>query len=367
MFNQHYRLKVRALGIHSTSLLNHHLQLESGTRVTVIVVLSNTIVSSMSTTVQSTVDIYPISPLPTFPPTLPNGRQPLRVRCGVTMRLQLSTYGLAAPSWPSPKGHVQPQRAHLPRRRNPRRIVLHDTDEEHGAEATAEAKPAAAAEEKVEETEKDAEEKVEQTEKVDDAAEAPIAEDAYAPAPQVDQPRLQEVLPGLSLAFIGADDALATLPGHAEEAYTHVISVVYGEKHAVQRVQEGRTSRLRLALPPRADEAARAGLGLSDAQLRAARDFVAELQPQKGEFPAGIRVLIATPHNHPANALAIVACYLSFACGKSVEEVLLDFDQEEEFESAWRGEVSDDEIERVEKIARAWSWLSQVVRPTLPE
>ena len=92
----------------------------------------------MSATLYTTADQYPTAPIPTFPPPLPADRIPLRVRCGVTMRLHLSTHGLAnGASWPSPKGHVQPQRAHLPRRRNPRRVVLHEHEEGRVAAVTA--------------------------------------------------------------------------------------------------------------------------------------------------------------------------------------------------------------------------------------
>ncbi|KIP09044.1 hypothetical protein PHLGIDRAFT_34685 [Phlebiopsis gigantea 11061_1 CR5-6] len=270
---------------------------------------------------------YPTNPMQTFPPPLPATHTPLRVRCGVTMRLHLSTHGLGlAQSWPSPKGHVQPHRNNLPRRRNPRRIVFHDIDEDDAA-PKAELEPDAVAVE---------------------AARAAVEEakrDSYAPAPPVNDLCFQEFLPGLNISFIGADDAPERLPGQSTSTpYTHIISMHCGAGPPTERLHEGRCQRLRLALP--------------------ARD-AAEAQPHLDAegMQRGVRVLIAAPHGRPTDAMAVLACYLAFVTGKQAAEVLLWIDQDEEFLGAWKGEVSEDEAERVETIARAWSWLSQIVRP----
>ena len=353
----------------------------------------------------------------TFPPPLPDERPPLRVRCGVTMRLHLSTHGLSPPAWPSPKGHVQPHRNHLPRRRNPRRVVLYDHDEVKVAEVVTEQKvqtPAPVVEEEMKEekgsteetlvedgllaakghlephrshlprrrnirrivfhdTDDDKPAAVSATPKDAPAAEAaapeaesiPVA-DPFALVPPADQSQLQVVLPSMSIAYASDDEALEHLPGYStEEPYTHVVSIRYGESSSLKPLRERHCTRLRLTLAPRDSGAARSGLGLSDAQLRAARDFLAELRPDLHIAPAGVCILITTPPEHPTNAMCVLACYLAFVTGKDVDDVLRAIDGEEGFLSAWKGEVSEDEVERVEKIARAWSWMSHVVKPNV--
>lgn len=217
--------------------------------------------------------------------------------------------------------------------------------------------------------------KVEVEEKVvevEATVEAEAKEDPYAPAPPVDQPHLQEFIPGLNIAFVGADvDALEHLPGQSSSApYTHVVSMHFGtEAKPIERSYEGRCQRLRLSLGERSASATRQGLGLTDAQLRIVRDFIAEAQPRLSPSEGmqhGVRVLIATPHGCPTNAMCALACYLAFVTGKPVEKTLEWIDQDEEFESAWKGEVSEDEIERVEKIVQAWSYLSAIVKAGHP-
>ncbi|GJE98204.1 hypothetical protein PsYK624_144270 [Phanerochaete sordida] len=348
----------------------------------------------------------------TFPPPVPNARVPLRVRCGVTMRLHLSTHGQVPAAWPSPKGHVQPHRNHLPRRRNPRRVVLHEHDEVKVAEIALEPKapsPVPIVEEEMKATESTEGTLAEAAKPVSNghsephrsnlprrrivkriifhdtdedeptaessslrsvaAAEVPLPEspspaDAYAPPPLADQSQLQLVLPSMSMAYVD-DDALTQLPGHtADEPYTHVVSVRRGESAGISRSFENRCTYLRLTLAPRDSSIRRAGLGLSDAQLRAARDFLAELCPDPAAS-SGVRILIATPPEHPTDAMSLLACYTAFVTSKEVDAVLRAIDTEEGFMSTWKGEVSEDEVERVEKIARAWSYMSQIVKPSV--
>ncbi|EKM53687.1 uncharacterized protein PHACADRAFT_260171 [Phanerochaete carnosa HHB-10118-sp] len=359
-------------------------------------------------------DGYPTTPMATFPPPLPNAHPPLRVRCGVTMRLHLSTHGLSSPAWPSPKGHVQPHRNHLPRRRNPRRVVLHDHEETRLAQPVLELEaevPALVVEEEKSEEKAPTEEtlvgdgkpvpkghvephrshlprrrKVRRVVLYDTDDDKPVAEscslkaapaaeepvqesvsvmDEFAPVPLADQSQLQVVLPFMSIAYV-EDDALEYLPGNsADEPYTHIVSIRYGESSGVSRSYENRCTYLRFTFGPRDSNSRRAGLGLSDAQLRAARDFLAELCPHLHTAPSGVRILIATPPEHPTDAMCMLACYLAFVTGKDVDGVLRAIDTEEGFLSTWKGEVSEDEVEKVEKIARAWSWMSQIVKPNI--
>ncbi|EPT02543.1 hypothetical protein FOMPIDRAFT_1105492, partial [Fomitopsis schrenkii] len=279
---------------------------------------------------------YPTSPLARFPPPMPALRRPLRERCGFTARLSLTvktSFGQQPPCadpW-SPKGHIQPHRSHLPRRRKAqiKRIVLYDDEPEQAAPA------------------------------------APTP-GALVPAPRpVDAPCLQEVVPGLFIAF-KTDSAAAQ-----DTVYTHIIDVCHPppgyDAGATEKAFEGRTHRLRLVLPaPPQTESGRAGLALSAAQLRAARDFLAETLPY-GSSPAqprplpekqAVRVLLSTPQRRPTDAMAVVGCYLAFASQKSVDAALRCIDDEPEFLSVWKGEVSEDEVARAERVARMWSSLS---------
>ena len=55
---------------------------------------------------------------------------------------------------------------------------------------------------------------------------------------------------------------------------------------------------------------------------------------------------------------------MGFAAGRGVEEVLGCVDEEEAVLSVWKGEVSGEEVERVEEIARSWSWLRAAAAAT---
>ncbi|THG99248.1 hypothetical protein EW026_g3075 [Hermanssonia centrifuga] len=219
---------------------------------------------------------------------------------------------------PASKGPIQPHRSHLPRRRNPKPIVFHDVETDSPAEKKCTV----------------------------ESLEAPVTADPdpLAPAFIADDPSIQEVLSMLVLAFKGETSPSASLPGHSDKSYTHVVSITYGA------VAEG---------------VSRAGLGLTVAQIRASRDFIAQALPNPLAQPADrsdVRILITAPHKRPTDAMCVLACYLAFTSGKAVEDILLHFDGDEEFLSVWKGEVSGEEVEKVEKIARSWSWLSSIVQ-----
>ncbi|KAI0732545.1 hypothetical protein C8Q72DRAFT_817451 [Fomitopsis betulina] len=294
---------------------------------------------SVESTPLPTVGIYPTSPLARFPPPVPALRRPLRERCGFNAQLSLTiktSFGQQQPCadpW-SPKGHTQPHRNHLPRRRkaNIKRIVLDDDEPEHAAPA------------------------------------APGTPGALVPAPgPADASCLQEVIPGLFIAFKTTSDAVK------ETAYTHIIDVCHPppgyDAGATEKAFEGRIHRLRLVLPePSPPKSGRAGLALTETQLRAARDFLAEtlpystLQPPAVLKKQAVRVLISTPQRRPTDAMSIVGCYLAFVSKKSVDTALRCIDDEPEFLSIWKGEVSEDELARAERVARMRSWLSGIKR-----
>jgi len=287
--------------------------------------------------------LYPSSPLAEFPPPVPTLRRPLRERCGFTHNLKIHTSFAqqARPGPWSPKGHIQPHRNHLPRRRKGqiKRIVLYEDD--------------SATEPKVQE-----------------------GPEALNALPETEGRHLQEVVPGLFLEFRPADSSV-DIARAQEERYTHVIDICYPppgyDSGAVEQAYESRLQRLRLVLPStsRPTDSQRAGLALTDAQLRMARDFLAQTLPYSGvcasqvasqTVPHAVRILLSTPARRPTDAMSIAGCYLSFASGKSVETALRFIDDEDNFLSVWKGEVSEDEIAKVERVARMWSWLSSIRR-----
>lgn len=287
-----------------------------------------------------TLACYPTSPIAHFPPPVQAAvRRPLRERCGFNLSLKIHTtcaqQGRAAP-W-SPKGHVQPHRNNLPRRRKGqiKRIVVVDDD----SPSTTEPKP--------------------------DSEQPPKGER-----------HLQEVVPGLFLAFKLAD-AAADAAKRQEERYTHVIDICYPppgyDSGAIEQAYEGRVHRLRLVLPAaHPADAERAGLGLTDAQLRAARDFLAQALPYVSATAppplmssapcANVRILVSTPPRRPTDAMSIVGCYLSFVSNKGADATLRFIDDQADILSIWKWEVSEDEVGKIERVARMWSWLSKVRR-----
>jgi len=368
-----------------------------------------TLLSPVAAPLYPSMDFYPTSPIQIFPPPLPT-RPCLRSRCGVTMRLQLSTLGLTAPAtgW-SPKGHVQPHRNNLPRRRNIKRVVLHDNEQDEVDAKAIETKSTAEVEYPkaqaqvakaaspvhvqphrtnlprrrkvrhfvVHDTDDDV---VEATEakpaltlnvervKAPVAASHPPIQSPFVPSIPINESNLQILVPGISMTFADITTTLEQLPGHSSaEPYTHIVSIGYkdGDGPAIKRAYEGRAQRLHLYLSSSADttRATRAGLGLTDAQLRTARDFMAEALPHLSmkDSQSRVRLLITGPNGRPTDIVCVAACYFAFVTGKTMEDVLHFIDAEDEILSVWKGEVSEDEAEKVEKIARAWSWLSNII------
>ncbi|KAI0740847.1 hypothetical protein C8Q76DRAFT_773823 [Earliella scabrosa] len=288
--------------------------------------------------------MYPTSPLGVFPPPAPPARRSLRDRCGVSLTLEIDApfkTGKMPGPW-SPKGHLQPHRSNLPRRRaNP-------------------AKPRFA-------NFQDVKTPIFETPKPKAAEPTPAPAPAPLPTPlqppKANDPHLQAIIPSVYVAF-GQDTDRSY-----EEGFTHIVDICYASGVAftggsAERRWEGRVQRLRLVLPETARKwEGRAALELSGPQLRAARDFIAEGLPQSlAALPDQdtVRVLVTAPAGRPTDAMCVLGCYLAFVAGRDAESILRCIDEEESILSVWKGEVSGDEIERIEKIARAWSWLSAV-------
>ncbi|EMD32997.1 hypothetical protein CERSUDRAFT_118425 [Gelatoporia subvermispora B] len=301
---------------------------------------------------------YPTSPLPRLlrPAPAPLVPSRLRERRGVSLRICTgsSPFMPAAscnPCSPTARAHahVHPHRNNLPRRRGPKkRIVFFEGQAPTPAAEAPPPHPAADA--------NTSEAKPEHAIDDQDAIPAcPVPPPTHA---------LSELAPNLSVAFSGPDS-----PTTIQDGVTHIveISLPSDRSAAVGSTEETyepgvRLTRLRLVLPAQAQRQdgtqlqGRMTLALTDTQLRRARDFLAQaiLLPSNS---ASTRALITAPPGHPAEMVALAACYLAFARRAHVTRVLKRIDADESVHSAWKGEVSGDEAVRVEGIARGWSWL----------
>lgn len=310
--------------------------------------MANTMIRTTSITVpiHSSFDIYPTSPITSFPPPAPVNSRSLKERCGYSLSITTSSpHGAkAAMKVLSPKMHG-PHRSNLPRRRKPKKCFQNFNPGED--DPILDAKPKVA------------------------EPEEPKPDPALQPdIPTEPQSYLQELIPGLSIAFATGNIDEPLPQSNSDKPYSHVVNITYSveedgsDASTSKQTYYNRAQRLNLVLPGNAKTCSgRAGLGLTDAHLRVVRDFLAEALPRElaeQSIYSSVRILITTPHGRPTDAMCIVGCYLSFLSGKDTETVLRYVDQEEDFYSVWKGEVSEDELARVEKVARAWSWLSQV-------
>ena len=263
----------------------------------------------------------------------------MRDRRGVTLTVQI-----AAPL--NLKGHAQPHRNLLPRRRNP----IPHFQNFHPETPVKPASPSTA--------------------KPDSPNVLPIPTPS---PPKADDPQLQAIIPAVWVAF--SDHASASSSRAHEEGFTHIVEIAHaaaGEAYAAGSTSrtwdtELKAQRLRLVLPSSArGTPGRAALALTDAQLRAARDFMGEAVPKElAALPeqSSVRVLVTAPPGRPTDAMCVLGCYLAFVAGRGAEEILRCIDEEESVLSVWKAEVSGEEVERIEEIARSWSWLSAVAPP----
>ncbi|KAK7691945.1 hypothetical protein QCA50_005350 [Cerrena zonata] len=292
-------------------------------------------------------DKYPTSPIISSPQASPIPPRPLRERCGVNMSLRLTTtISPVLGPW-SPKAYTQPHRVSLPRRRKVTKRYFANIEKD------------------------DDETLVEKNETVIDLTEKSTP--VFPGAPKEQDSHIQELIPGLFVAF-SEGDPNAPQPGDSiEKPYSHVVNIAYPptseEEHkgSCNKFIVGYTQRLHITLPSSSRIAeGRPGLGLTDGHLRSIRDFIGEALPHSvasSTEESNIRVLITTPFGRPTDAMCAAGCYLAFVSGQRVESVLSYIDEEEEFLSIWKAEVSGDEMERAQKIAKAWSYLTQIAGP----
>lgn len=326
--------------------------------------------------------MYPSGPILSFPPPAPSAGQTLRERAGVTLSLRIKT-SFGTPDSRSPgKVNTQPHRNNLPRRRKAtkRPSYQHPDLNEKDVQVQVAEKPLVEEQPHVDVKEKEEAwaYMVQTAEEVSFNYRSSNGYDTLPGFKPETTNYLQELIPGLHLAFSDADPS-AEQPRHPTGLpWTHVVNITYPS--ADSECPKGRSEqtthiglqRLHLVLPSATrahlSNTTRPGLGLTDAHLRTTRDFIAQALPRHiASLPdqSSVRVLITTPYGRPTDAMCAAGCALSFTSGREVDTVLRFVDEEEEFLSIWKGEVSEDEMERTQKIASAWSWLSQIAKLSL--
>jgi len=314
-------------------------------------------------------EMYPTSPILSFTPPAPSAGR-LAERAGMTLTVK-TNFGAPDNIVRSPVKNIQPHRNNLPRRRNPKRLRSFQpfTPNEKEEELK----------EKVPMDEAQPTHVLVINEKArllcDTFTLDEISEAVRIGANSADSDHLQELIPGLYLAFSDAEPSTVQSKHPKGKPWTHTVHISYPaepEPHngTTEQSYGGGVQRLHIVLPSstRAQmlSSSRTGLGLTDAQLRTVRDFIAQALPRHlASLPdqSDVRVLVTAPHGRPTDVMCAAGCYLSFASGQEVEAVLRFVDEEPDFLSIWKGEVSEDECERTQKIASSWSWLNQVQKP----
>ena len=260
----------------------------------------------------------------------------------------------------SPRGHIQPHRNHLPRRRNVKRVVLYEA-----CTPTPE-QPPHVSPFRPEETLR-----LEETALSKMPLLAPEIEALYQPHIDERAARLSMIVEGLWVAFSEDTEEYPIIDADGAPN-SHVVAISYGDgEGSCEQTTLGETQLLRLVLPAAArtqTEEGRAGLALTDTQLRVARDFLTQALPaEESAKDSTKRVLLATPFGRPTDAMCVAAIYLAVVCKEPTNKTLEYVEQDRDVHGAFKGEITEDEYERIEKIATAWSWLSQVPQHPLPD
>jgi len=211
------------------------------------------------------------------------------------------------------------------------------------------------------------------------------------------------IMPGLFVAF--EDDCVAfgggkgcELTTPTGEEFTHIISLSR-HRDAVANIQYSvddytHAQRLHLSLPPKRDNSYDISFELTETQLLAAQEFFSrsgrKLSPDEiqsllsdemhGDGVTGldvdqllaardflassgynisitrpdrdVRLLITTPRDRRTDAISAVACYLSYASGYTVKEILRFHDQQKGFMRVWQGVVSGYGVDFVNEVAQ---------------
>jgi len=185
----------------------------------------------------------------------------------------------------------------------------------------------------------------------------------YAASPKVDLDHivehdgtcLQALVPDLFVAFADGE-----VQSQMHNTFTHIVEISSRRPMTVGKTIEllldDETQKLHLIVPIDTNDDGQTIL--TSAQLLAVRNFLSQAMPRyyhlphdPGEYPT-VRILITTSNGRATDAVSAAACYLAFESGESVCKVLECINEEEDISETWRGVISGDGIDFVERIAR---------------
>jgi len=173
---------------------------------------------------------------------------------------------------------------------------------------------------------------------------------------------LGEIIPGMFVSYHEPNHTSAQVV-RANRCFTHVVCITYSNDPG--RIVETTTwfkddsyvRALHLTLPIPSSKRSNPRLQLQENQIRVARDFLSLALPYSSESSpqdwtrSSSRVLITTPSGQPADAICVIAAYLSFASGEEVCDVLNGMESIEELPEGWKRVVCEYDAEIVQDIA----------------
>jgi len=162
------------------------------------------------------------------------------------------------------------------------------------------------------------------------------------------------VVPGLYVAYrTEAGNRLIVMEDG--KRYTHAIIISRGDEQTNELTthslpDDSSVVVLHLAVPY-PDGAGRVGLGLTPEQLKASIEFLSTAPPPDD----AARTLITCPAHHQTDVMCIVAAHLSSIIEEDVEDLLKVIDMVDDLHSAWKGEVSEDEVGIIREVVSKMS------------
>jgi hypothetical protein len=157
------------------------------------------------------------------------------------------------------------------------------------------------------------------------------------------------VVPGLYVAYKTEAENKLTVMEDGKQ-YTHAITIFHGAERtsqlAAHSLPDGSSIDILHLAVPCPGGAGRVGLGLTPQQLKASIEFLSTAPPT-GD---AARTLITCPARHQTDVMCIVSAHLSSIIEEDVEDLLKVIDMVEELHSAWKGEVSGNEVDIIRGV-----------------
>jgi hypothetical protein len=166
----------------------------------------------------------------------------------------------------------------------------------------------------------------------------------------------------LYVAFADADK-VDTLCLRAGVPFTHVLRIEHVEDPVAsgsrsEETMNGVCRAQTLTLKCPRQEKRSGYTSLSASQLIAARDYLSLVMPYTGHSVQkmcaprlNVKLLIVVPAGCAVGVMSVVTCYLAFSSGYHAETVM-QYMREEEYDEVWKGGISQEGLDFVERIAR---------------